>query len=542
MSTTPPLALSNLIDISVTVEPSAPVANSFNEGLFIGPSTVIPSYGANSRLQQFSSTTAMLSAGFTTSEPEYIAAQIYFSQDPAPAFIWIGRQDLTALQTITLDGRTVVDGAMTATSDVLTSATADFVSGDVGSTVIVEGAGAAGAALVTTITSVTNTTTAVLTANASTTVTGAQTSIGALGESFAPDDVVAVTQGGASFGNVQVLTVGASGQALTAQVVPGQQGTGYTVANALSTVAISPSTGTGLKVNITAVGETLLQAATACRAANTSWYGLAVNSPTITDNLELSEWADPLWQNTRYYPFSINANIPNGVANNLALQLQALKLRVLGIYATTQNGLFPNNIYAAAGLMGVEMGLNTGLAGSFFTTAYKQIAGIAPEPLTQTQYNNIVNQGFNAYCNFSPYQFVQPGFMSNGAPSYLWLFLAVLVANIQLNELAVLADNPAVAQTNADEQLLINAANNACQLLANIGFIAGGIWEGASISIVGVSMQNGQALPTGWSTQAQPYAQQSTADRDAGKAQPLYVFVITAGAVQSLVIGVYTQL
>src|SRR5271170_7210278 len=97
MSTVPPLSLSDIVDITVTIAPAAASANSFNQGLFIGPSVVIPSYGANSRLRQYTSTTAILSDGFITSDPEYIAAQIYFLQTPAPQFIWIGRQDLTAI-------------------------------------------------------------------------------------------------------------------------------------------------------------------------------------------------------------------------------------------------------------------------------------------------------------------------------------------------------------------------------------------------------------------------------------------------------------
>jgi hypothetical protein len=72
--------------------------------------------------------------------------------------------------------------------------------------------------------------------------------------------------------------------------------------------------------------------------------------------------------------------------------------------------------------------------------------------------------------------------------------------------------------------------------------LAGAIWEGAPLNIVGVNIATGQALPLGYSVQAQPYSQQSTSDRDAGKAMPIYCFVTTAGATQSLVIGVYTQL
>ena len=543
MAQTPPLNLSNIVDITVTVSPSAVTANQFNQGLFLGPSNVIPSYGTNPRLRQYTSTAAMLADGFTATEPEYIAAQIYFSQVPTPQYIWIGRQDATAIGAIVIDGRTVLDGAMSSATNptYLNSATASFVSGDVGLAVRVVGAGAAGVDLVTTVSSVTSGSIAVLASPCLTTVTAAQSSIGIVGSGYAAGDTFTVTQAGGSNDLITVATVGHSGVPLSLSIGVAQGGTGFTTASALPTVATSPSTGTGLEVNITA-GESSLQAAMACRAASNIWYGLAVNNPADADNLALSEWADPQWQTTRYYPWSNTVGIINAVPSNLALQLKTLKLRVLGTYATTQSGLYPNNIYAAAAVMGVEMGLNTGLGGSFFTTAHKQLVGITPEPLTQTQYTNIITAGFNAYCNFSPYELYEPGFMSNGAPSFLWLNLAVLVQNLMLNTLGVLEANPAVPQTNSGEHLLIQAAEAACQNSQNIGFLADGLWRGPTISILGVSLTYGQAITGGFLVQAQPYSAQSQNDRAAGRAMPLYVAVTSAGAVQSLLIGVYTSL
>jgi hypothetical protein len=64
------------------------------------------------------------------------------------------------------------DGVTTASSTTHTSATAGFAAGDVGRAIILRGAGAAGADLVTTIASVTNSTTAVLTVAATTSLTG----------------------------------------------------------------------------------------------------------------------------------------------------------------------------------------------------------------------------------------------------------------------------------------------------------------------------------------------------------------------------------
>ena len=539
--TVTPLALSNIVDISVTVSPAAATANTFNQGLFIGPSTQIPSYGANARIQQFTSAAAVLAAGFSLSSPEYIAAQIYFDQTPTPQYMWLGRQDLTALRTVVPDGRTFTDGGMTALSANLGSATADFTSADVGLAVRVAGAGTAGADLVTTISSITSTSVAVLATPAVTTVAAAQSSIGFVGHGYAVNDTVTVVQGSGSNGLLTVLTVGEAGQVLTLGTTIGNQGTGYSVAAGLTTT--TTGSGTGLEVNITVIGETLLQAAAACRAANSTWYGLAVNNPALADNLALTEWADPQWQTTRYYPWSGDTAIPAGTPNNLALQLQALKLRALGIYSTTQSGLYPNNIYAAVALMGLEMGSNTGLAGSFFTVAHKQLAGIAPEPLSQTQYTTIKNSGFNVYGNFDPYEWLEPGFMSNGAPSYLWLNLAMLVANLQIGEMNVLGSMPAVPQTNVGEHLLLQGANQAGALMASIGFLASAIWQGSPVTVGSTVITPGTSvIPLGYLALAASYATQLPGDRAAGKAMPIYFLITTAGAVQSLVIGVYVVL
>lgn len=548
MASIPALSLSNIVDITVTIAPPAASANQFNQGLVIGDSAVIPSYGSNPRIRQYqgpgsAALLAMLADGFDSADPEYIAAQIYFSQNPAPPAIWIGRQDGTAIQTAVPDGRFVSDGAMTASSDVLTSATADFLSGDIGKQVAVAGAGVGGVDLVTTIASVTNTTTAVLSVAASTTVSAAAVGIGALGESYKVNDLITVTQGGASNGVLTVLTLGPGGTVKTLGTTIGNQGTGYATANNLATTGGS---GTGLEVNITAIGESLLQAAEACREASGTWYGLSVTGGVDADMLALAQWADPLWQTTRFYPWSDTVNIANGVTGNLALELQAQSLRVLGIYSTTQGGLAPNNIFAASGLMGVDMGLNTGLPGSYFISAHKNIAGIAAEPLTQTQYNNLKTAGFNALINLNgQYSVFEPGLMSNGAPSTLWLFLAMLVANLQINEMNVLASLPAVPQTNAGEQLLIQAANQACQFMVGIGFLAPGIWTGATIPVPtsqNPAIVNGQALPAGYLNVASPYSQQSSGDRAAGQAMPIVCAVITSGGTLSLAIGVLTQL
>ena len=72
-----------------------------------------------------------------------------------------------------LVGATITDGAITSGAAVLTSASALFLAADAGRAIIVRGAGAAGADLVTTILTFTSTSNVTLSANAGTTVTGA---------------------------------------------------------------------------------------------------------------------------------------------------------------------------------------------------------------------------------------------------------------------------------------------------------------------------------------------------------------------------------
>ena len=83
------------------------------------------------------------------------------------------------------NGQMVADGAMTIGTATLTSASALFASGDVGKLIAVQGAGAAGAALETSIIGFTNATTITLNANAVATVTGQQVV-------WATDDTVAI--------------------------------------------------------------------------------------------------------------------------------------------------------------------------------------------------------------------------------------------------------------------------------------------------------------------------------------------------------------
>jgi hypothetical protein len=74
--------------------------------------------------------------------------------------------------------RTVADAAITSGAATLTSSTAAFTSADLGAGVLIAGAGAASADLLTNIIKVTSATSVVVATNASTTVSGASLKVG----------------------------------------------------------------------------------------------------------------------------------------------------------------------------------------------------------------------------------------------------------------------------------------------------------------------------------------------------------------------------
>ena len=87
------LNLNRIVDVDVYISPASAPRATFNQLLIIGTASIIPTV---ERLRQYSSVADMLEDGFTTNDPEYIAANIYFNQSPAPDVVWIGRQDVAA--------------------------------------------------------------------------------------------------------------------------------------------------------------------------------------------------------------------------------------------------------------------------------------------------------------------------------------------------------------------------------------------------------------------------------------------------------------
>jgi uncharacterized protein DUF3383 len=376
------LPLSLVCNVSIFVSPVAAATPTFNQALIVGPSTIIPTSGAGSRVRQYASIVAMEADGFTVNMPEHIAAALYFGQSPAPQLVWVGRQDLTAT-------------------------------------------------------------------------------------------------------------------------------------------------------------ETCLAAVQACRLASPNWWGCMVTGAVTADHEAIAAWMQAAVPMGMYFYTTSDSAVLAGTTGNVMVTLQtALYSRVWGIYSTTQSSAFPNNIYAAAAVMGVVMGLNTGLANSFFTAKFRQLVGIAPEPITLAQVQAIEALNGNVYVSTANvYNWLEQGKVANGQFLDEVLNLDMLASDLQFSMINEFIAAPSIPQTDNGEMVLINAGNQVGDRAVARGFLAPGVWRGQTV----LNLTPGTPLPKGYSFQAQSFAVQSQADRDLRKAMPLYMAVHEAGAMHSLLIGVYVQ-
>ncbi len=468
------LPLSQILNVAVVVSPAAVPGPSFNQALIVGPSNVIPS---SERLRLYSSVAAMLADNFTDDDPEYKAATLYFGQTPQPTYLWVGRQDLTAIA--------AVEAGTYA------------------------------------------------------------------GTGYKAGDVVTVVQAGASGGKLKVTAIGTGGAVTGFEIVPGSRGTLYSVASGLSTTGGS---GTGLSVNITAIGETPLQAMQACRVAQTDWYAcMFVGTATDADCLEIAAFIESASPASVYFVTTGEADVLNTPADNLLADLKSAKYRrTFAMYATTQGGTFPNNAYASAAPMGYAMGANTGAAGSYFDVMFKAIYGVAPEPLTQSQANAICgpidrsSPGLNAnvmlsYQNGS-YSWIQPAIMASGDFFDEVLNLDMLASDMQFSGVNLLTSVPALPITDGGVTMMKNVLAGACERAKARGFIApSGIWQGVGVGTGSAAIEPGDALPQGYYLYAPPVSSMSAARRAARIMPPITALVIEAQSGHSLAVTLDVQ-
>lgn len=279
-------------------------------------------------------------------------------------------------------------------------------------------------------------------------------------------------------------------------------------------------------------GETPAQAFTACREANGNFYNCCFVD-TITDEqisavaalVEAAEIPTVFW----FVTSDENCLAPG--KENVLKTLQSAKYkRTFGMYSSEP--------LITAAVVGMVSGMNSLAVNSAYTAAYKSLVGVSSEDLSNEQLNALVSYNGNAYTKFgNTYQLTYPMVSSGDYHVDDLLLIDVSKYYIQQYIVAGLASVRKIKQTEEGLGNLISFINNACNQIANIGLIAGGIWKGDPV----MNLNTGDAIENGYLVQSDSIANQSALDRSERVSPPIYVALLSTGAIEHVVVSVYVN-
>ena len=479
------LAVSDVVSVQVVMSPKAAATRDFGALLILGYSPVID---VNERIRQYSSLDGVV-ADFGTSAPEYLAANLYYSQSPQPETLFVGRWAKTATSAL-LKG-----GALSESQQDL----ANF--------------------------------TAVTTGGMKITIDGTLKSLSAI-------DLSAVTNlnGVAS---AVTTKLGASGTCVwNAEFDRFEITSSTTGVTSTITYAEAPASGTdisallGLVTGVASApvngvaAESLVDAVAEIAGMSNAWYGLQVADATLSESdvLAVAAFIEGAGQSRIFGYTTQNALALDGTSTtDIVAKLKAAN------YKRTFDQFSSSSPYATASIFGRAFTVNFQGNNTTITLKFKQEPGVTAEGLNETQAAALKAKNCNVFVNYSnDTAIIQEGVMANG-----YFFDEVHGLDWLQNDLQTAVYNLLYTSTTKipqTDQGINRIVTTLCermeQAVAN-GLVAPGQWNGPEFG----ALKAGQFLSTGYYVYAPPVATQSQADREARKAPVIQIAAKLAGAV-----------
>lgn len=476
------LAVSDVVNVTVTLSPTAAPTRNFGAGMLIGSTDVID---VGERIRSYSSMTDV-GGDFGTTDPEFIAAARHFSQNPTPAILYIGRWAQTDSH------GTLRGGVLNATEQLMsawTSVTAGAFKIDIdGSTKTLSGL-------------------------------NFSTALNLPG-------VAAIIDAGLTGGSV--TWDANSGRFVVKSDTTGTSSTvGY---------AVAPVSGTDISAQLkltsglagTSVpgiaAESLVAACQAFVDKSGDWYAAEV-LPTVSNDVFLaaSLYIEALGKK-RIIGTTINSTtvLDNTLTTDLASVCKAANLKRTFLQYSASS-------YAIASFFGRAATVDFTGSKTTLTMKFKTEPGVAAETLTETQAATLKSKNCNVFVNYdNSTAIIQEGVMANGyffdeVQGLDWLenFIQTEVWNL------LYTSKTKIPQTNAGMSLIATKIENCLQQGVVNGLIAPGVWNADGFG----ALENGDYLETGYYVYHADISTQSQADREARKSVTFQVAVKLAGAV-----------
>jgi hypothetical protein len=492
------LTVSDVVNVGVTISPLATGTRNFGALMIAGPSAVID---AMSRIRQYTSMTGV-GADFGTSNPEWQAASLFFSQSPQPSVLYIGRwlqyaspgllmgALFNAAQAVNI--QTTLQSISSGSFRISLNGTQHDITGlDFSGITNLNGAA----------TIIQNGLTAVLAGSTCT---------------WSSDSYDRFNLASGSTGTASAVSYGSTASS----------GTDISTLIGLtqSSGASSPVPGFAAE---SALGAT--QALLGSSLNNGDVYGFMFAPTYVTDITDamhesVAGYTQSLPGGHVYGITSNDSAIPTNSTTDIASVLASLDYwRTFVQYSTT-------NAYAVASLYGRMFTVDFTANNSTTTAKFKQEPGVQPEILSETQAGFLNAKNCNVYAQYNNnVSIIQQGTMINGYFFDEVQGLDWLQNNVQVNLFNLLYQSTSkIPQTDAGTHLLVTNVAASLEQGVNNGLIAPGTWTS---SFQFGSLQTGDVLSTGYYVYAPSIASQSQAQRETRISVPIQVACKLAGAI-----------
>lgn len=348
-------------------------------------------------------------------------------------------------------------------------------------------------------------------------ITVTDKTVGTIGNAFtlAKSSTAITLSGGTLAGGVAVSSVGFA-------TAPGS---GFDISTLLGLTAA-----TSLALVPGYAAETPEACVAALASVSAGWYGMmfaASVQPTDDQSMAVSSFVEAL-QTTRMYAVTTQetASLSSLSTTDLGSRMKAAGFEQSFVdYCSTTP-------YEVASVLGRMAGVDFTQANSTIDLMYKQLPGVTPEAINDSQAAVLKSKNINVFASYdNGTQLYQYGLTSSGfAIDTIW-GSDWFQNNVQTKVFNVLYTSPTkVPQTDPGINQLTNACNSAGDDAVNNAFAAPGQWNGPAIG----SLQTGQYLKTGYYVFTPSVSSQSQADRDQRIAPPMQIALKLAGAVNTV--------
>lgn len=483
------LSVDRVVNVTVNLQPLAASRRNFGVLLIAGASPVI---SPAERIRTYTGIDGV-AADFGVKAPEYLAAELFFSQSPRPAILQIGRWVKTP------SPAQLTGGILTAEEMAMSrwGAISD------GSLVISVGGE--------------DTTLENLDFTAATNLNAVAAVI---------DAKAASAGAGCTFdGERFCLTSKATGAAATLNYCHDA------VAGTPLAAMLKFTQATGLAPQDGKDAESLKECAVEL-ADRGDWYGFAVADADVPvdDHLAVAQYLEAAPKSRIYAATITDTRVLDSVyADDLASRAKALKLsRCFVCYSA--------NPYAAISAIGRAFTVNFSANRSTITLKFKQLPSVVAEGLTESQANTLAAKRCNVFAAYNnDTAILQEGVMSGDAwfdeiHGTDWLQNAVQTELWNL----LYQSKTKIPQTNSGVNQLIACIENVMEQAVNNALVAPGTWNGDGFG----QIERGDYLPKGYYVYSEPIELQAQSEREQRKAPPIQCAIKLAGAIHSVDVAI----